>query len=108
MKAKHNSYIYQFINDENYIIQKTGIITDKNGKQLGYLKKTEKKHRQKQYYYIKYKKKELKIHRIVYAKFIGNLIYNKVIHHIDGNSLNNHVDNLEQTTQQKNIYYAHN
>ena len=46
-------------------------------------------------------------HRIVYELFIGKLESDKVINHIDGNRSNNSIDNLEQITQQENVYHSY-
>jgi hypothetical protein len=50
----------------------------------------------------------LKIHRLVYLTFIGEIDDNLVIDHIDTDRNNNHYSNLEQITQQENIerYYV--
>lgn len=103
MKAKLNKLIKQFIEDDRYLIRPDGtIFNTKKGKTVGFKKKTELKMRNKQYMYVKYKGKEIKVHRIVYAKFIGDLEHGLVVHHIDSDGLNNAVDNLEQVSQELN------
>ena len=44
----------------------------------------------------------LKIHRLIYQAFIGELIDELVIDHIDGNKLNNSLNNLQQITIREN------
>lgn len=105
MKAVHNKLIYQIINDPNYKILESGEIFNLKGDQLGYTIKSELDLRLKQYRYIKYKGKAIKIHRIIYAKFLGDLKPGKIIHHKDGDGLNNHVSNLEQCSQKMNMFY---
>lgn len=41
------------------------------------------------------RKVDIKVHRVVYAKFKGELCQDKVVNHIDGNRLNNYPENLE-------------
>lgn len=106
IEAKHNKLIKNLILDASYTILESGVITRK-GKTLGFTKVTERKLRNKQYKYLRYKGKDLKIHRIVYCKFIGELKAGYVIHHKDDNSLNNNINNLEQVSQELNIYYRY-
>lgn len=54
-----------------------------------------------------YNGKKLAIHRIVYARFKGNLSEDLVVNHIDGNPLNNHPDNLELGTQSQNNFHRY-
>jgi HNH endonuclease len=51
---------------------------------------------------IKYKYSRLIVSRIIFRKFIGQLLSDMVIDHIDGNSLNDHVSNLQQITYSEN------
>jgi hypothetical protein len=62
-------------------------------------------HKGKTYRFVKFKGKHLKIHRIVYQHFKGDLQSHLVINHLDGNGLNNHPDNLQQTTVEYNAVY---
>ncbi len=52
--------------------------------------------------YISFRKKKLAVHRIVYAKYGGQLDSELVINHLDGNPANNHVENLELVSQAAN------
>ncbi len=104
IKSRHNGIIKQLLSDSRYTILETGIIM-RNGIEIGFTKQTELKLRNKQYVYIAYKGTQIKIHRIVFAKFLGELIPGYVIHHKDNDGLNNNVNNLEQVSQHENIYY---
>lgn len=59
------------------------------------------------YLTVKIKGKNYRIHRLVATTFIDNPNNLPVVHHKDHNRKNNNVNNLEWTTQQKNIleYY---
>lgn len=106
VKARLNGLIEEFIRDSRYQINKDGtIIRVSDNKKLGYSKKTELKMRNKQYLYVKYQGKEIKIHRIVYRKFVGELIQKMVVHHEDGNGLNNSIANLSQVTPEINSVF---
>lgn len=54
------------------------------------------------YLKINYARKNLQVHRIIFAAFNGELDSSKVINHIDGNPLNNTTTNLELVTQSEN------
>jgi len=47
-----------------------------------------------------------KVHQLVLTAFIGPRPKGYVSNHKDGNKLNNHIDNLEWTTQSKNVKHA--
>ena len=53
------------------------------------------------------KRKMLRINRLVYQEFNGDLIENLVIDHISGDILNNSSDNLQQINQRNNITKAY-
>lgn len=48
------------------------------------------------------KRKKLRVHRMVYLKFIGALNPTKIINHIDGDKWNNKPENLEQISIKEN------
>ena len=106
LKAVNDDLIRQFIESGKYEISPDGMIKNNKGKQIGFTKNTELKLRNKQYKYVGYNGFNLKVHRIIYAKF-GKKKLDKdlVVHHKDGNSLNNHIDNLELVSQQANCFY---
>jgi len=51
-------------------------------------------------------KKRLRVHRIVYQAFVGELDHKMVINHKDGNKMNNKPDNLEQIEGAENTRHA--
>ncbi len=54
----------------------------------------------------KYRRREVKAHRIVYAKFKGELDCERVVNHIDRDRQNNKPGNLEQITQLQNYWHG--
>jgi len=48
----------------------------------------------------------LRIHRIVFAKYVGVLLAGMTIDHIDGNRHNNHANNLRQVSYEVNNSYS--
>lgn len=104
--------IKKLCNDKNYIINLDGSIltliqkTGKKSKNNSWrvLKPLESKDG---YHSVRYNYKYLKIHRIVYQKFVSNLDANLQINHIDGNKLNNHFSNLEMITQSENMKHMY-
>jgi hypothetical protein len=106
LKIVNDDYIEQIINDPNYIIKETGEIITKvtrTGKvSVNNVWRNPLKTTKDGYKYISYKYKHLRVHRIIYRKFKGELNTKLVINHIDGNPANNHIDNLELVTQGKN------
>lgn len=100
--GKNDYLIEELINDKNYKIFKNGTILTKitkTGKvsinnvwRELWLKNAQDK------VIIKYKKKNLLLHRVIYRKFIGKLIKGYIINHKDYNPFNNHKKNLEQIT----------
>lgn len=105
MISKFDHLIVELVNDKNYIIEKDGKIYSKRKKTyIGNVHRNTKKSTTKKCYKrIVYKGKQLKVHRIVYAKYVGSLDSTLVIHHKDGNGLNNWHWNLEQVTQLYNL-----
>ena len=57
--------------------------------------------------WMNYKRKSVKIHRIVAETFIDNPLARKEINHIDGNKHNNHVSNLEWCSREENLKHAY-
>lgn len=54
-----------------------------------------------------YKRKVIKIHRLVAESFLENPLQRKEINHKDGNKQNNCVDNLEWCTRSENLKHAY-
>lgn len=50
------------------------------------------------YYVLKYKDETIYVHRVIFAKFCGDLKEGLVIDHIDGNTFNNKPENLMQVS----------
>lgn len=117
LKASNDLLIYVLLQDSRYKIEKNGDIwttvqrTGKNSvnntwRLLSHYCKNSKRGG-KPYRIIRYNSKHLLVHRIIYAKFIGELIDDLVINHKDGNTLNNSVDNLELVTQSQNVKHSY-
>ena len=103
-----------------YQVSNYGNIRSLNHNQKGIVKEI-KKRLLRGYYYVRLQKngqkEEFKIHRIVYAVFVGELPKcilkgdgNKimVVNHKDENKLNNRADNLEVISYTQNINYGKN
>ena len=104
MYAKYDYLVKEFVESGKYQIDiESGFVYNSKWKKLGYKIKTESKLRQKQYLYIKYKGKGLKLHRIIYYAAHKKLKTKLVVNHKDGNSFNNAISNLELTTQKDNM-----
>lgn len=56
----------------------------------------------KGYYHFKYHGRMLKTHRVIYAKFHGELIEGLTVDHVNGDRQDNRAENLQQITTQKN------
>lgn len=102
--------INELINDSKYQIFPDGTIlttvTGAKGSKKGEWRKCCFRE-QTGYKYLFYKFKQLALHRILYAKFIGPLDQNKVVNHKDYNRLNNSLDNLELVTESENTTHAY-
>lgn len=108
LKAVNDDLIYEFIQSGKYEILPCGTIKNSRGKAIGFTKKTEATLRNKQYRYVKYQGFELKVHRIVFAKYGSEKLQKDlIIHHVDNNPLNNAFENLRMVTQQDNCYYRY-
>lgn len=116
LKPKNQKINYDLIKeiavDSNYKICKNGDIWTflcKKGRT-----KTKKLRRvakinsssDKGYFDVRYKNRLLKLHRVVYYKFKGEILKGNVINHKDGNKRNNHLSNLEQMTYSENGIHA--
>lgn len=111
--AVNDYYVEQMTQDPDYEIFEDGVILTKismSGKRFvdpdkrrvaGYSS-------DEGYRKIKYKGKELRVHRIIYAKFLAGINGNPpleddlIINHKDSNPNNNAVSNLELVTQSEN------
>lgn len=114
--ARNDKLIEQLLRDPDYRIYENGEVwslIQRTGKRsiCGNWRQL-KIHRHEKnanhfYHNIRYKRKYLALHRVIFRKFKGKLNPNKVINHIDGNSENNHVDNLELITQSENSRHSY-
>jgi hypothetical protein len=57
--------------------------------------------------WVNYKRKSVKVHRLVAETFIENPFGKKEINHKDGNKSNNHVNNLEWCSRTENMKHAY-
>lgn len=97
LKSSNDYLIEELLKDNNYEINKDGTICRKN-KKLGRKDK-------ENYIEIYYKGKRLKAHRIIYAKYLGDLDKELVVDHKNADTSDNSVGNLRLCDQKKNIYY---
>lgn len=56
--------------------------------------------------FIKYQRKHLAIHRVIFRKFLGRLRMDYAVNHIDGNKRNNTPENLELITHSENMLHC--
>jgi len=106
--AKNDIFIKELLSDERYEIRLDGTIWTKVPAK-GYVGSLLKEFREVKpftsgggYQVINYKTKKLLVHRIVYAKFKGELASDLVVAHFDDDKTNNSISNLELTTQTEN------
>jgi transcriptional regulator with XRE-family HTH domain len=110
--GSHDYLIEQLITDPQYDIREDGTILTNvplsgfpaNGKTYPWRRSD--RLNDNRYHVQRYKNKLLKVHRIIYRKFKGQLDQNLEINHIDGNKQNNKPDNLELVTHRANIDHA--
>lgn len=97
--VNNNSLIRQFLGDPNYRVMEDGTIW--SGARHGW-RQISVAPRHKGYCYLTYKGKSIKVHRIVYEKFVGPLIDGLVIDHINNIRHDNRPENLQQVTSRVN------
>jgi hypothetical protein len=107
--AVNDRFILDLLNDPDYKVEGDGVvwtlITVSGKRSAGgtwRVAGTAKLKKGIRYVTVRYKRREFRAHRVVYAKLKGPLHPDLVINHLDGNGLNNHPDNLELVTQGKN------
>jgi hypothetical protein len=109
--ATNDYLIEEIINDDRYQIRKDGRIfflkKTKDGEVWVETGKAKTSKRGRQYFHLCYQGKCLKVHRIVYRVFNGNLDPALVVDHNDDNSLNNLPNNLILRTVQENTQKAY-
>lgn len=57
------------------------------------------------YMYIRIRRKNYRVHRLILAAFTGEM-RDLDVNHLDGNKLNNRLDNLEWCTKKENMIHA--
>lgn len=60
-------------------------------------------HKTKKYWYVSNNGKHLRVHRVIWELFNGNVPENFIIDHIDGNISNNLISNLRCVSQATNV-----
>ncbi|WJJ56810.1 HNH homing endonuclease [Staphylococcus phage vB_SAP01] len=85
--------IKKLSNENNkYYVSSNGIVKSNiRGKEHTLTNFTNKKG----YLMVRVAKRNIRVHRLIYEYFIGNIPKGYHIHHIDGNKQNNCIDNLE-------------
>lgn len=110
-KAKHDSLIFELLKNEDFRIHENGSIEkrirkwDKEIRKELWAKCTRKDGAG--YLYVRFQKKNVSAHRIVFAKFNGFLRSDKVVNHKDGNKTNNNVLNLELISESQNQIHSY-
>jgi hypothetical protein len=111
-KLAHNdAHIAALLKDKNYLVLWSGEVMtriDRGGHVQAEWRSCLVKHHSSKsathasYFRVQYKRKHLQAHRIIYAKFLGELRDDLCINHKDGDGLNNCVENLELVTMSAN------
>ena len=105
-KAKNDNTIYQVLNDPNYKVESSGKVYTRiarTGKLMRNEKWREVSHQdEKGYLQINYGRKRIYIHRLIYAKYVGELNNELVINHKNGIKSDNRPENLELITVKEN------
>lgn len=111
--ATNDVYIEELIKNPDYDIRENGeiwtLITETGKRSAsGVWRQTglNRRSRYEGYLSLKYKRKTIQVHRVIYRKFKGPLEPDLVINHIDGNPSNNHPSNLEMVTQSWNMVHV--
>ena len=111
MLATNDGFIEALIEDSRYQIRADGTIwstvctTGKNSKALDWRKLPFRKSTSG-HLSIKYCRKHLSVHRIIYRRFHGPLQVELAVNHIDGNKENNTPRNLELITHSENMLHC--
>jgi len=110
-EAIHDPLIDQLVNDPDYRICKNGKIWGKIP--LSGPKSSSKTYpwrvvgtQRGGYRLVRYRGKIIRIHRVIYRKFVGKLGRFKEVNHKNGNKSDNRVQNLELMTSKQNIDHA--
>lgn len=101
---KIDKVIEQFINDENYRVSNRGYIYSRYSRQ-GHISDVWREMNpfdKQRYKFIKYKGKQLPVHRIVVMAYGGTIPFGLHVNHKDGCPGNNKLSNLEVTSVSAN------
>ena len=107
--AKNDLLIFNLIQDQNYRIKEDGVVetlVQINGK-VGTGWRVAGTVHTDGYIRMRYQGVNIRVHRVIWAKFTGYLDNNMVINHRDGNKLNNAFSNLEIITHAQNQIHAY-
>ena len=97
LKSKNDNLISEFIQDPLTKVERDG--------KIYYRERSVGRKDKEGYIEVYYRRKRLKAHRIVYAKYLGELDKEMVVDHKDTDTGNNAVSNLRLVDQQTNIEY---
>jgi len=115
VSIKNDKIIYKLLNDPMYLIEEDGLVLVRKPSKGSYKRdvpieelpwRTKFCATQGGYSRVKYRGIWLLIHRVVFAKFVGELS-DKEINHKDGNPSNNHFSNLELVTTSENLIHSY-
>jgi hypothetical protein len=110
--AVNDDLIELIVNDPQFDIRADGTIWTTRPKRNptdtynGLLRRCDYQCTKTKYMKVRYKKKLLLAHRIVYRKHVGDLSQNLSINHKDRNKTNNAIENLELVTHADNMLHA--
>lgn len=103
--SNNDILIYELLNDSRFVIYPDGRIWRKH--KCGTFNQVGRVNNRKGYLSLKYKRKQLFVHRIVYAKFgPKRLSADLVVNHIDYNTKNNNIANLELVSVSQNTLHG--
>lgn len=105
--AQNDSLIEDLLQDPRYEVRADGTVYRLVG---GVWRRTGKAITNKngmRYRHLMYRGRNLLVHRIIFAKYIGKLSPHLVVNHIDGDSLNNLALNLELISQSENVQHRY-
>lgn len=109
--AINDVYIEKLIHDDRYEVRLDGTVWTtvcRTGKQslTGQWRQLAFITSESGHFSVKYQRKHLYIHRIIYRKFHGPLRIDYAVNHIDGNKWNNTPANLELITHSENMLHC--
>lgn len=103
--SNNDALIYELLNDSRFVIYPDGRIFRKH--KCGSSNQVGRVNDKNGYLSLKYKRKRLFVHRIIYAKFgPKKLSAVLVINHIDYNTKNNDISNLELVSVRQNTLHG--